>query len=211
MMPHDWRPPTLSTERLTLRAFTEADAPALFEHAKNPNVTRFTLWDAHKSIDDTLAFVRDYALCRYLEGTAEPYAITVNPDPRPVGACGCFWAAKPHLTMELGYWLAEPFWGKGITVEACRAVLKFAFAEFVPERIQARVIDGNDASVRVLAKLGFRDEGTLRRSLLRRGKFEDVRIFSVLRGEWPTRPDGAGAKQTDPAEGAGSVGNISIN
>ena len=86
--------------------------------------------------------------------------------------------------MELGYWLAEPFWGKGYTVEACRAVLNFAFAEYVPERMQARVIDGNTASERVLTKLGFRHEGMLRRSLLRRGKFEDVRMYSLLRDEW---------------------------
>lgn len=184
MMPPEWRPPTLTTERLTLRPFTDADAEPLFQHARNPNVARYTLWDAHTSIDDTFMFVHDYALLRYREGMAEPYAITINPDTQPVGACGCFWAARLNHTMELGYWLAEPFWGKGYTVEACRAVLAFAFTEYVPERMQARVIDGNEASARVLTKLGFREEGTLRRSLLRRGAFDDVRMFSILRDEW---------------------------
>ena len=121
---------------------------------------------------------------------AEPYAITVKPDPEPSGACGCFWAAKPHQTMELGYWIAEPFWGKGYTAEACRAVLELVFAEYAPERMQARVIDGNHASARVLAKLGFREEGVLRRSLLRRGNFEDVRMYSLLRDEWAARHKG---------------------
>ncbi len=183
-MPLAWRPPTLTTARLTLRAFTDADAQPLFEHAKNPNVARYTLWDAHASVADTVMFVHDYAVLRYLEGMAEPYAITISPDPKPVGACGCFWAAKPHQTMELGYWIAEPFWGKGYVVEACRAVLNFAFAEYGPERMQARVIEGNVASERVLAKLGFRYEGVLRRSLLRRGHFEDVRMYAMLRDEW---------------------------
>lgn len=181
----DWRPPTLTTERLTLRPFTDADAEPLFSHAKNPNVARFTLWDAHQSIDDTLVFIHDYAMLRYREGSPEPYAITINPDPRPVGSLGCFWAAQVHLTMELGYWIAEPFWGKGYVVEACRAVLGHAFAEYKPARIQARVIEGNAASARVLTKLGFREEGTLRKILLRRGKQEDVRMFSILREEWP--------------------------
>ena len=184
MMPLDWRPPTLTTARLTLRAFTDADAEPLFEHARNPNVTRYTLWEPHATVADAVTFVRDYAALRYLEGMAEPYAITITPDPRPVGACGCFWVAQPHRTMELGYWLAEPFWGNGYAAEACRAVLAFAFAEYAPERMQARVVDGNTASERVLAKLGFRHEGLLRRSLLRRGKFEDVRMYSVLRDEW---------------------------
>jgi ribosomal-protein-alanine N-acetyltransferase len=64
-------------------------------------------------------------------------------------------------------------------------VLDLAFAEYGPERVQARVIDGNDASARVLLKLGFRYEGTLRRSLFRREAFEDVRMYSLLRDEWP--------------------------
>jgi ribosomal-protein-alanine N-acetyltransferase len=191
MQSPDWRPPTLETDRLVLRAFAEADAPALFPHAANPNVTRFTLWDYHKSIDDTLAYVRDYARCRYLEGTPEPYAITqkADPDRHPIGAVGCFWASEINRTMELGYWLAEPFWGKGLAVEACRAVLTHAFAACGPERMQARVIAGNGASLRVLEKLGFRYEGTLRASLLRRGSIEDVLYFAVLRSEWENGPN----------------------
>jgi ribosomal-protein-alanine N-acetyltransferase len=184
MMPPDWRPPTLTTPRLHLRPFTEADAEPLFEHARNPNVTRFTLWDAHKTADDTRSFIRDYALIRYREGLADPYAITVHPDPRPIGACGCFWASQPHRTMEIGYWIAEPFWGQGIAVEACRPLIRVAFRDFETERLQARVIAGNTASSRVLEKLGFRFEGALRAALLRRGVFEDVLFYSLLRQEW---------------------------
>jgi ribosomal-protein-alanine N-acetyltransferase len=85
--------------------------------------------------------------------------------------------------MELGYWLAEVIWGQGIAAEACRAVVVHAFAACRPERVQARVIAGNDASVRVLRKIGFRYEGTLRSFLYRRGKFEDVLFFASVRGE----------------------------
>jgi ribosomal-protein-alanine N-acetyltransferase len=187
MMPPEWRPPMLTTPRLTLRAFEEFDADPLFEHAKNPNVARFTLWDHHKTVADSVAFVRDYARLRYREGTTEPYAITLLPDPRPVGACGCFWASQPNRTMELGYWVAEPFWGRGIAVEASRAVLELAFRMFEPQRMQARVIAGNAASSRVLEKLNFRHEGTLRAALLRRGQFEDVMMYSLLRSEWSSR------------------------
>jgi ribosomal-protein-alanine N-acetyltransferase len=192
MMPPDWRPPVLTTERLTLRPFVEADAGPLFVHASNPNATRFTLWEHHKTIDETLAFVRDYALCRYREGVAEPYAITLTPDlANPIGSCGCFWSSQPNKAMELGYWIAEPYWGRGLAPEACRALLEFAFGEFQPERIQARVISGNVASTRVLAKLGFHYEGTLRRALLRRGVQEDVLIFALLRDEWLNGEPGA--------------------
>jgi ribosomal-protein-alanine N-acetyltransferase len=185
MMLPDWRPPTLSTPRLILRPFTEADAEPLFEHARNPNVTRYTLWEAHRGVAETLTFVRDYAILRYREGMAEPYAITLTSDPKPIGSCGCFWASRPNLSMELGYWLAEPFWGRGLAAEACRALLNHVFWEYAPKRLQARVIAGNSASARVLGKLGFQFEGTLRAGLFRREQFEDLHIYSLLREEWP--------------------------
>jgi ribosomal-protein-alanine N-acetyltransferase len=184
MMSPDWRPPALTTTRLVLRPFTAADAAPLFEHARNPNVTRYTLWDAHRSIEETRTFVNEYAMFRYREGMAEPYAVTIPPDPKPIGSCGCFWAAQPNRCMELGYWIAEPYWGKGIMAEACRALVDHTFREYEPERLQARVIAGNGASSRVLEKLGFQFEGKLRSGLFRREKFEDLLIYSVLRGEW---------------------------
>lgn len=184
MMTPEWRPPTLITPRLKLRAFCEADAASLFECARNPNVARFTLWDAHRSISESLAFVRDYAPLRYREGMPEPYAITLAPDQTPIGSCGCFWASKPNHSMELGYWVGEPFWGKGIVVEACRVLLAHIFREYQPTRIQARVISGNAASSRVLTKLGFQFEGTLRSALFRRNRFEDLLIYSLLRDEF---------------------------
>jgi ribosomal-protein-alanine N-acetyltransferase len=182
----DWRPPSLETERLVVRPYEEADAELLFPLVSNPNSTRFTLWEHHKSIDDTLNFVRDYARSRYAEGVPEPMAIALKGDPqhKPIGSVGCFWGSHPNRSMELGYWLAEPFWGRGLMVEACRVLVNYSFSTLVPERIQARVIEGNAASVRVLEKLGFRYEGTLRSAILRRGNFEDVLFFSVLKVEW---------------------------
>jgi ribosomal-protein-alanine N-acetyltransferase len=168
---------------LTLRPFAEADAAPLFEYARNPNVARYTLWDAHVCIDETLTFVRDYASLRYREGMAEPYAIALTPDSTPIGSCGCFWASQPNRSMELGYWLGEPFWGRGLAAEACRVLLAHVFREYAPVRIQARVIAGNASSSRVLDKLGFQLEGTLRSALLRRDKLEDLLIYSVLRTE----------------------------
>jgi len=181
----EWRPPVLETDRLVVRPYTEADAPHLFPLASNPNSTKYTLWEHHKSINDTLNFVRDYATARYSEGVPEPMAISFKDDPerKPIGSCGCFWASHPNRTMELGYWLAEPYWGRGIVVEACRALVGYVFTAIQPQRIQARVIEGNPASVRVLDKLGFRFEGTLRSAILRRGNFEDVHIFAMLTGE----------------------------
>jgi NitT/TauT family transport system substrate-binding protein len=69
-------------------------------------------------------------------------------------------------------------------VEACRELVRYSFETMKPQRIQARVIDGNAASIRVLEKLGFRFEGTLRSAILRRGRFEDVHFFASLQDEY---------------------------
>jgi ribosomal-protein-alanine N-acetyltransferase len=181
-----WTPPTIETERLVLRPVSEADADAVFAACSNPNVTRFTLFDTHRTIEYSRRFVHDYAIGSYAERMPDPFAITLRHDERPrmVGSVGCHWASRPNGTMELGYWLAEHLWGRGITAEAARAVLRFVFAEYSVERVQARVIVGNTPSVRVLEKLGFRHEGTLRSALFRRERFEDVMMFGLLRGEW---------------------------
>jgi ribosomal-protein-alanine N-acetyltransferase len=184
-MPFEWRPPALTTERLLLRAFHEGDAEPLYPLAANPNITRFTLWEAHRSIEETQAFVRDYALTRYREGMPEPYAVTLLKDPesRPIGAAGCFWVSPPNHIMEVGYWIAEPYWGFSFAGEAVTAVVDLAFSAYDVERVQARVIVGNQASIRVLEKLGFQREGLHRSALFRRGRFEDLLMFSRLRNE----------------------------
>ena len=180
-----WKPPTIETARLVLRAVTEADADAVFAACSNPAVTRFTLFDTHRTVTDSLRFVWNYALANYLEMIPDPFAITVKGDAGSpvVGCVGCHWASRPNRTLELGYWLAEPYWGKGLVAEGAAAAVAFCFANYPAERIQARVVAGNAASVRVLEKIGFAYEGTMRKCLSRRGVQEDVMVFARLRGD----------------------------
>lgn len=190
MIDPGWRPPVLETARLRLRPFELADVPALFELARNPNVSRFTLWDAHRTIDDSRMFVEDYARGRYLEGVPEPYAIVLKSTGELVGAAGCRWASQNDRCMELGYWIAEPFWGRGFAAEAARRLVAYVFAEFPVERVQAHFMEGNDASGRVLEKAGLRFEGVRRRALFHRGRFWDLHFYAALRGEGSDRPSG---------------------
>ena len=116
----------------------------------------------------------------------DPFAVTLkdDPDPRMVGAVGCHWVARDHRVMELGYWVAEHLWGRGVASEAVAAVTRFVLATYPVERLQARVVVGNPASARVLEKVGFRYEGTLRSLVFRRERFEDLMMFALLRSEW---------------------------
>jgi ribosomal-protein-alanine N-acetyltransferase len=182
----DWAPPVLMTQRLVLRPVTAGDAPAIFLYASNPNLTRFTLFETHQTIDDSLWFATDYVRSRYASREPDPFGIVLKVDPVPtvIGSLGAHWVSQPNGTMEFGYAIAEPYWGRGLVAEASRALIRYVFTEYAVERLQARVIVGNEASERVLAKLGFAREGVLRSFILRRGRHWDVAMYSLLRGEW---------------------------
>ena len=182
----DWTPPTLETDRLILRPITPADATSVFLYCSNPAVTRFTLFETHQTIDDSRWFCEEYTRSRYTSREPDPFGIILKADPlrSVVGAIGVHWASQPNLTMEFGYSLAEPYWGRGLVVEAARAVLPYVFEEYAVERLQARVFVGNDASERVLQKLGFMREGVLRSLIERRGRRWDIVMYSLLPAEW---------------------------
>ena len=82
---------------------------------------------------------------------------------------------------EMGFWLGEPFWGKGITTAALRAVTDHAFATFELSRVYARVFEWNTASTRVLEKCGYRREARLRRAAIKDGQVIDVFLYATIR------------------------------
>jgi RimJ/RimL family protein N-acetyltransferase len=92
-----------------------------------------------------------------------------------------------RFSVEIGYWLAEPFWGKGIVVEAVKLLTEFVFRGKTGihfNRIFAGVFEGNTASEKVLIKAGYKKEGILRKSVYKEGKFLDQYIYSTLEEEW---------------------------
>ena len=84
-------------------------------------------------------------------------------------------------TAEIGYWLGEPFWGKGIATMAVETVTNYAFSKFDLDRIQAEVFEWNPASARVLEKAGYCLEGRLRRRVIKDGKTIDCFLYAKIR------------------------------
>lgn len=87
---------------------------------------------------------------------------------------------KTHKA-ELGYWLAKPWWGRGLMTKAVGEVCALGFAELGLIRIEAHVMDFNAASARVLEKCGFALEGTLRKYYLKDGRYLDARVYARLK------------------------------
>ncbi|MEG4322246.1 MULTISPECIES: GNAT family protein [unclassified Microcoleus] len=85
---------------------------------------------------------------------------------------------------ELGYWLAKPYWGQGITTDAVRVFVKYAFKELAVVRLYTQVYDFNIGSWKVLEKNGFKLEGLLRKHIYRDGRYIDDRLYGLLKEEW---------------------------
>lgn len=83
---------------------------------------------------------------------------------------------------EIGYWIGEPFWGKGIATKALTLATQYAFNTLELERLFANIFQGNEASKRVLEKCGFQLEGISRKAVFKNNKFLDELRFGKLKG-----------------------------
>ena len=84
---------------------------------------------------------------------------------------------------EIGYWIAKPYWGRGLMTDVVRAFVRYAFKELGVERLTAHVFEFNQASARVLEKNGFTLEGRLRRHFMKNGELIDGRLYGLLKHE----------------------------
>jgi ribosomal-protein-alanine N-acetyltransferase len=176
--------PTLQTARLRLRPFTGADADALFAMHSNAYVLRY--WDAPPWSDRERAD-RFVAACEDMaaDGSGARLALDGGADGEFLGWCSLTRWNPQHRSASMGYCLPEGAWGHGYATEAARAVLQWAFDTLDLNRVQAETDTRNVASARVLEKLGFVREGTLREDCVVNGEVSDSWVYGLLRREWP--------------------------
>ena len=141
----------LITRRLILRAWQEQDAEDLYRYAKDPEVGIPAGFCAHTSVQKSLEVIRS-VLTR-----PGVYAVCLKEDRCAIGSIGLYRSdiAEKKDECELGYWLAKPYWGKGIITEAAQEIIRHAFAELKLQRVWCGYYDGNVKSRRVMDKLGF--------------------------------------------------------
>ena len=114
----------------------------------------------------------------------ETFAFAITVDNKVVGSIGVFRQGNIHrLTAELGYYIAEEYWGRGIMTEAVRQICEYVFDKSDIIRIYAEPFEYNIASCRVLEKVGFQYEGTLRNNAVKNGKIIDMKMYSLLKAE----------------------------
>jgi RimJ/RimL family protein N-acetyltransferase len=172
----------LTTERLVLRPFGRRDAPLVQRYAGERAIAATTLNIPHPYLDGMAESWIATHSAAWSERRLATFAIATGTEPL-VGAVALE-IVEAHRRAELGYWIAIPFWGRGYATEAARAAVRFAFGELDLERVCAFYLAGNPASGRVLAKVGFRPEGRLRRHVVKWNRVEDLEVVGLLRSEW---------------------------
>ncbi|MBR4539413.1 MAG: GNAT family N-acetyltransferase [Clostridia bacterium] len=174
--------PVLETERLILRPLRMSDAKDLFAYARDSQVSRHVLWETHESLGDSRRFLRG-AIRQYRQGLPGSFAITLKDSGRMIGTIGFMWVNYEYSSAEVGYSLSREYWNRGVMTEALRRVVEFGFQEMRLNRIEAQHEVDNPASGRVMAHVGMRYEGTLRQRLKNKGRFVDVALYAILRGD----------------------------
>ena len=175
--------PDISTDRLLLRRIRITDAPDMYEYSKDPDVTKYLFWDPHPNIEHTRNYV-DYLQDRYRDGKYYDWAIVLKSSGKMIGTCGFSAISAEHRYAEVGYVLNPAFRGQGYAGEALSAVLEFAFRRMQLNRVEAKCVDENESSERVMQKVGMQYEGTARSALFIKGRFRDIKIYSILREEY---------------------------
>ncbi|HEX5130980.1 MAG TPA: GNAT family N-acetyltransferase [Candidatus Krumholzibacteria bacterium] len=171
-------PVRIQLNRCLLREFRKGDEPSLVRHANNRNIwlnVRDTFPYPYRQAD-----ARAWVRLASTDGLNQVFAIDV--DGFAIGAIGVHPGQGIYtLSAELGYWLGEEFWNRGIATEAVTAVTAYAFETFGMVRVYAEVFEWNTASMRVLEKAGFTREGTLRKSVFKNRQIIDQIMFSRIR------------------------------
>jgi len=168
----------MKLSRCTLRPWRAGDEPSLERHANNRNVSR-NLRDVFP-YPYTAADARDWIASTATRAPVQDFAIVV--DGVAVGGI----SATPNdgerrQSAEVGYWLGEPFWGRGIATEALRAITEYAFSTFDVCRLEAGVYGWNPASARVLEKAGYTLEGRARQAVIKDGQLTDRLLYGLVR------------------------------
>ena len=161
-----------------IRSLQLSDAPALAKYGNNRAIWR-NLWDRHPypyGIEDAEEWIQ------FAIGQEPETIFAIASADEAIGCIGMLPQTDvARLSAEVGYWLGEPFWNRGIVTGALQALTEYAFGELGLVRLYATVMEWNPASARVLEKAGYQYEGLLRKSVIKDGRIIDQWLYAIVR------------------------------
>lgn len=175
--------PQLETDRLILRKMLVSDSYDMYEYSQRADVTKYLTWQPHPGRGYTKNYL-EYVSTRYESGDFFDWAVVEKASGRMIGTCGFTRFNLPSDSAEIGYVINPDFSGRGYATEAVRRVIDFGFNVLGLNRIEAKYMEGNKASHRVMEKVGMTYEGMHRSSMLVFGAYKNIGICSILKNEW---------------------------
>lgn len=177
-------PATLTTFQLAtcrLRPWRDGDEDSLTRHASNRNI-----WNNVRDFFPFPYTPRDaQSWVRSNKSYLQPNNLAIEVEGQAVGNVG--FTVKDDIyrfNAEIGYWLSETCWGRGIMTEVVPVMVDYMFKNFQVNRIYACVLEGNIGSMRVLEQAGFRAEAVLRKATVKNNNYLDEHIYALLRDEY---------------------------
>lgn len=174
--------PTIETERLILREVATEDASDMFTYLSDEDVVKHMGLAPFQTVKDVWDEIHWYNSI-IEEGTGIRWGITLKDFGNIIGSCGFLNMVTKHHRAEVGFELSKDYWGKGIASEALEAVIKFGYHRYQLERIEALIEPANLPSQKLVEKQGFTREGLLRHYEYTCGKFDDLYMYSILKGD----------------------------
>ena len=186
----------LLTPRLVLRRFADADAAPFAAYRSVPEVARYQSWDAPYPVDRATAMI-GWLGEHHPDEPGEWYQVAIAERDAPallVGDCGFRPRADEPLVVDIGFTLGPAAQGRGYATEAVGELLRYLFADRGKHKVCADCDTRNNPSWRLLERLGFAREGTLRRGYRDGAEWSDEHLYGLLADEWRDRRAGSGAR-----------------
>jgi len=175
--------PELSTERLILRKMDKSDVKTLFQFWSDHEVTKYMNMNSFQNIEQALYMI-NFLNNRFRNKEGIRWGMVRKEDNKLIGTCGFNTWIKRSSRGEIGYELGQKYWGNGYATEALKEVIRFGFEETHLNRVEAFVVPEAHRSIRVLEKLDFKKEGTLREYGYWNNRYWNELIYSLLRRDW---------------------------
>jgi ribosomal-protein-alanine N-acetyltransferase len=170
--------PELTTERFLLQQVLGEDQQFIFEGLSHPDVIPF-YGVRYDSYDATKKQMEWYEKS-YNNGTGGPWKIVGKVTGEKIGVVAYYFHNPEHKKAEVGFWIFPQYWNQGIATEVLRAVIEYCQQKKDIHRLEAFVEVGNVASTRVLEKLGFVCEGTMKDCEIKDGKFISLPVYALI-------------------------------
>ena len=170
---------SLETPRLILRRITKKDASDMFEYSRNPEVSKYLTWSAHEDRAYTASYIK-FLIKKYRSGEYFDWGIEIKDSGKFIGTCGFSVFDATNKKAELGYVLNPLFQGFGYAEEAVKAVIDYSFGTLELHRLEARVMEGNLSSEKLLKKCGFNFEGTGIHELFVKEEYKTIHHYALV-------------------------------